>query len=149
MTTLGRMAREQRAMEDVADRFVSGERRYSPRMREELASVAAEQEVLARPGAWTSLVTGEWEDLVAKHLARGDRALTRAGDERHSGWRVPADQRNTWPIYATEAVTFTTEWGPVTVGRSLARIYDLDGWPDAVTLETMARQQAAREGVPA
>lgn len=136
-------------MEEVADRFVSGERRYSPRMREEVASVAAEREVLARPDAWQSLVEGEWEELVALHLARLDRALTRAGDNRHPGWTVPVGQRNAWPIYPSEAVTFTTEWGQVTVGRSLARIYDLDGWPDAVTLETMARQQAAREGVPA
>lgn len=131
------------------DRFVSGERRYSPRARAELASVAAEQEVLARSGSWTTLRNGEWEELVAKHLAQGDRVLAEAGDSRHAGWVVPVSQRNTWPIYDSEAVTFTTEWGPVTVGRSLARVYDLDGWPDAITLETMARQQAAREEVPA
>lgn len=136
-------------MEAVTDRFVSGERRYSPRNRADMAAVAAEREVLARPDSWRSLAEGEWEELVALHLARGDRALARAGDSRHAGWRVPGSQRNTWPIYASEAVTFDTEWGPVTVGRSLARIYDLDGWPDAVILEDMARCQAAREEVPA
>ena len=136
-------------MEEVADRFVSGERLYRPRMREETAAEAAEREVLARSHTWQSLRDGEWEDLLNLHLARGDRTLARAGSERHPGWTVPNDQRNVWPIYPSEAVTFTTEWGQVTVGRSLARIYDLDGWPDAVTLEAMARQQAAREWVDA
>lgn len=149
MTSLGSFARERRHIEEVADRFVSGERLYSPRNRADMAAGAAEQEVLARSGSWTTLRDGEWEELVAKHLARGDNELTEAGFGRYPGWIIPEGRRNTWPIYDTEAVTFTTEWGPVTVGRSLARIYDLDGWPDAATLETMARQQAAREEVPA
>ena len=60
---------------------------------------------------------------------------------RCPGWRVPnADHRRRWPMYETEAVTFDTEWGPVTVGRGLARIYDQGGWPE--DLADMVRQQA-------
>lgn len=145
---LGRRAREQRTIEAVTERFVSGERQYRPGSAQATAEAAAEREVLGRPNTWSSLSTGEWEILVNRHLARFNRQLSQAGDHRHPGWVVPPDQRNTWPIYQAEAVTFTTEWGPVTVGRSLARIYDLDGWPEADILETMARQQAAREAVP-
>lgn len=68
---------------------------------------------------------------------------------RSPGWQVPVQEAESWPLYRNEAVTFDTEWGSVTVGRSLARIYDLEGWPEAEVLEAMAAKQAAREGVPA
>jgi hypothetical protein len=98
---------------------------------------------------WDDYTPAEMEDLYRQVRAAIALEETLRVTGRDPGWRVPQGQRNRWPIYQAEAVTFTTEWGLVTVGRSLARIYDLDGWPDAVTLETMARQQSAREGVPA
>lgn len=63
---------------------------------------------------------------------------------RSPGWRVPVKMRNQWPMYQNEAVTFTTQWGPVTVGRGLARMYDLTGWPEEKTLIRMVEQQAAQ-----
>lgn len=140
-------ARRRQQDEQAAQRFTSGTRQYLPEV--DRAVIEAEREVMARPGGWESLFDGEWDLLVGQHQARQQRQLAAAGFDRSPGWVVPTHLRSQWPIYETEAVTFSTEWGLVTVGRSLARIYDLDGWPDAVTLETMARQQAAREAVPA
>lgn len=131
----------------MAQRFTSGTRLYLPVVDRAIA--AAEREVMARPGAWESLEDGEWDLLVARYQAAEQQQLVAAGSERCPGWVVPTHLRSGWPMYETEAVTFSTEWGLVTVGRSLARIYDMDGWPAADILETMARQQAEREAVPA
>lgn len=113
-----------------------------------------------RMGSVETQQAEEWyalEDEIVAREARGEevdpRALllqreqerrdldAEAVRHRDAGWRVPEDLRNSWPMYRNEAVTFTTPHGPVTVGRSLARIYDLDGWPDATVLEEIAGQQ--------
>lgn len=130
----------------VRERFISGTRQY--RVEDSDAELNRRMDQLVR-GYWGQYTPQELEELYAQVLAAIALEETLRVTDRDPGWRVPQDQRNRWPIYQAEAVTFTTEWGPVTVGRSLARIYDLDGWPDAAILEAMARQQAAREGVPA
>lgn len=104
---------------------------------------AVEEEALARE------VRGE-EVNIGAMLAQAEQERrdldAEAVRHRQPGWRVPDELRNSWPMYRNEAVTFTTTHGPVTVGRSLARIYDLDGWPDATVLEEMVGRQGQWQG---
>jgi hypothetical protein len=119
----------------------------------------AEQEAQTNPALREKVTRGqgcreqwEWNAIDRIEALRERQAREqwqRVVDQyRTPGWRVPEGQRSTWPIYPREAITVDTPWGPVTVGRHLARIYDLDGWPDAGTLEAMAREQADRNGAP-
>lgn len=120
---------------------VSGDRRYRPNEGEALEAEAME-ELVRREGGW-ELINPERYREMSRLYRDGLLALeVERANEREPGWRVPAEQRNRWAMYVGEAVTFTTQWGPVTLGRSLARIYDLDGWPDAGALQALAEQQA-------
>lgn len=122
--------------------------RYQVDVEEHLVGNAID-EFCAAAGGWDRTTQREREHVVIHARATLTRIDAERSLTRGPGWRVPPAQRDRWPLYRGEAVTFTTEWGPVTVGRSLARIYDMDGWPDAATLEAMAQQQAVREGVSA
>lgn len=95
-----------------------------------------------RPASDYERSAAEFDEL---NLARRMEELTR-DFARSPGWQVPTGLRNQWPMYHNEAVTVTTAWGPVTVGRGLARMYDLGGWPDEETLIRMVEQQAAQLG---
>lgn len=140
--------RRQRETAALGTRFPSGERQYHPRSLGDEAAEAAEVQVAAE-GGWDVVTPERYQELIDEYRESLIRLDAERSRSRTAGWKVPEGERSRWPIYPGEAVTFTTEWGSITVGRALARIYDLDGWPDAVILESMARQQAAREGVPA
>lgn len=144
-----RQAQAQQIREYAARTFASGTQRYGAPDIHELAVTevdAAYWEARGRGEEWSD---GRFQSLVADRKATLTAQSQARSLQRRPGWRVPDRERDTWLKYPDAAVTFDTEWGLVTLGASLARIYDLDGWPDAATLETMARQQAAREAVPA
>lgn len=139
---------EERRLRQVGH-CMSGNARYHLGSAEEMeaeraASIDAllEQRFAGRPHVPGS----EWRAAYEEEMrARREREFL-SYSYREPGQQVPLDRRSTHPLYRNEAVTFRTDWGPVTVGRGLARIYDMDGWPDAATLEAMAVQQAAQAG---
>lgn len=144
-----RWAADRRAMEELEDRQpVRGTHRYQVDA-EDIRIGEILDAAVRKQGGYCVLTPWQVNELANKVRTEVQGRAARLSTERNPGWRVPPGAASSWPIYQTEAVTFDTEWGAVTVGRSLARIYDIDGWPDAATLETMAQQQAAREGVPA
>lgn len=139
-TPADRRAEGETLRQQYAD--LSGTRRYGL-SRAEDQEVAALEEAVRVAGGWEQVNPDRYRELQATYREGVRLAQESAANERHPGWQVPAAEHSRWPLYVTEAVTFTTEWGPVTVGRSLARIYDLDGWPDAAVLQAMVEQQAA------
>ncbi len=64
---------------------------------------------------------------------------------RHGQWIAQSPERR--PIYFTEAVTFNTPWGYVTLGRGLASTYDMEGWPSDTELRSMVERQRKMQTV--
>ena len=119
--------------------------------------LAEERRVATNLAAQIPVAPTEWVEADIEHL-EGDAlayALEHRAEQRQMrtlqrsevrvpGWKVPGSLRNKWPLYDTEAVTVDTPYGQVTVGRSLARIFDMGGWPDGATLRSMVEEQSAR-----
>lgn len=145
---LERQARAAGADARVARVIADRERRLAEERR---VTTNHSAQVPPAPSTWTE------EDAAQECLDEGIRTHIQEEMAEHKrlqvlqrvevrvpGWRVPGNLRNKWPRYDTEAVTVGTPYGQVTVGRNLARIFDMSGWPDGATLRSMVEEQSAR-----